>query len=190
MTIAEQYIGKVAELYNVPDSALDKMYNNTAEIDRAFTGYCWDDISWALARYYDRKNDKTRPRIAQILAILEASDRKREILADSYENDTPAFTYPKTNIRIIQATFDRLINALVDCCVLPNDQGQFNGCASLLDENGNIMLNPKQELQAQVAVAVARYPNAFAPFPNMTWLEQLALAVQNHFITLHRRTWA
>jgi len=190
MTIAEEYIGKVAELYNVPGSALDKMYNNTAEIDRAFTGYCWEDISWALARYYDRKNDKTRPRIAQILAILEASDRKRENLAVQYENDTPAYTRPKTSINIILSTFEHLIDILVECNVLPDSQGNFVGKCALLDENNNVMLNPQQTLRWWVEKAVSTHPNAFARFPSMTWLEQLALCLQNNFITLRKRTFA
>lgn len=190
MTIAEQYIGKVATLYNVPDSALDKMYANASEIDRAFAGYSWDDISWALARYYDRKNDKTRPRIAQIVAILESADKKRENLPTDTQNDYPAITRPKTNINIILSTFERLIDTLVDCSVLPSADGKFVGTSVLLDENGVVMLNPTQKLQWWVADAVMAHPNAFAKFPGMTWLEQLALCVQNNYITLRKRTFA
>lgn len=192
MSIAEQYIAKSNELYTVKKEDIDQMYQNADEINKAFAGYAWEDVSWALSRFYSHKNDKTRPRIAQILAILEASDRKRDYVEDE-DDDTevkPLYPRPRTNIRIIQDSFNKLIDVLMDCNVIPDKDGHFNGHASLLCDDGFVMLNPVQNLRWQVEDAIKAHPNAFAPFPDMTLWEQLALAVQNHFITLHRRTWA
>lgn len=128
----------------------------------------------------------------QILAILEASDRKRDYVEDE-DDDTevkPLYPRPRTNIRIIQDSFNKLIDVLMDCNVIPDKDGHFNGHASLVCDDGFVMLNPVQNLRWQVEDAINAHPNAFAPFPDMTLWEQLALAVQNHFITLHRRTWA
>ena len=186
MTIAKQYIGKIAELYNVADSALDKMYGNAEQIDHAFEGYAWEDISRAISRYYDRKNDKTRPRIAQIVAILE-SERVEKVPTVDYAPKTE--TRPTTQLNAIKATFNKLIDVMIDCSVLPSDNGQFIGSASLLNQDGTLMLNPQQTLQWQLDGVVNDYPELFMAYPNLTFWEKLAIAIQNKKITLRRRTW-
>ena len=187
MTIAKQYIGKIAELYNVADSALDKMYGNADQIEHAFEGYAWDDISRAISRYYDRKNDKTRPRIAQIIAILE-SERVEKVPIVDY-GPKPQ-TRPTTKLNAIKSTFNNLIDAMIDCCVLPNDNGEFTGSASLLNADGTLMLNPIHCLQWEVEAIERDYPELFMAYPNLTFWEKLAIAVQNKKIKLRRRTWA
>lgn len=186
MTIAKQYIGKIAELYNVADSALDKMYGNAEQIDHAFDGYAWEDISRAIARYYDRKNDKTRPRIAQIIAILE-SERVERMPTVDY---APVVEMrPTTQLNAIKSVFNKLIDVMVDCGVIPASNGQFVGYASLLNQDGTVMLNPQQSLQWQVAGVEQEYPELFMAYQNLTFWEKLAIAVQNKKITLRRRTW-
>ena len=187
MTIAKQYIGKIAELYNVADSALDKMYDNADQIEHAFEGYAWDDISRAISRYYDRKNDKTRPRIGQIIAILESERVEKAPTVTDY-GPKPEMR-PVTKLNAIKATFNKLIDVMIDCSVLPNENGQFGGSASLLNNDGTLMLNPQQCLLWQVKAIEQEYPELFMAYPNLTFWEKLAIAVQNKKITLRRRTW-
>ncbi|MBO5704919.1 MAG: hypothetical protein J6R99_02785 [Alphaproteobacteria bacterium] len=190
--IADQFINLLVELYDLDTENATQLRNGADLIEKSLGQYYWEDVRNAVNYYFVRKNDKTRPTLGKILAILETNPdvKKRAEIEDDDTEVKPLYPRPRTNIRIIQDSFNRLIDVLMDCNVIPDKDGHFNGHASLVCDDGFVMLNPVQNLRWQVEDAINAHPNAFAPFPDMTLWEQLALAVQNHFITLHRRTWA
>lgn len=63
------------ELYTLSDKDADKMRSASSEYDDALKDYFWEDIKKAIDNFWRWKNDKTRPRLAQILATLETETK-------------------------------------------------------------------------------------------------------------------
>lgn len=188
MSIANQYIGTLVDIWGLDDKAKDKLYSNTDKIDEAFDGYGWGDINHAISIYYTRKSDKTYPKIAQILAILEANNAERiESIADTLVTNTQ----PKTKLFAIRDTFDRMIQVLTDAGVLPDDNGKLHNTVSIVDPISKLpLLNPGQWLKWKLADAEKDNPQIFAPYPYTTFYERLALAIQNKLILFSVRDWS
>lgn len=187
--IAEKFIDLVAKLYDLSDKAIEAMRVNGAEIDGALGGYYWEDIKDAVNTYFVRKNDKTRPTLAKILALLETNDRVKKRVPEPDENK---YHLPRTQLWSIRDTFDAVIRTMVQCKILepenPIDAPVAPGY-SLVDATGTPMINPKQFLRWQVADAKAVRPDVFAPYKSTSFWEDLAIAVQARLITLRVRDW-
>lgn len=64
--------------------------------DAAFKAYDLSDVLTAIDEYWNFKNNKTSPRVAQILAILNS---KREVEKDSFSVDAQASRFDESNWR-------------------------------------------------------------------------------------------
>lgn len=183
--IATLYINELAELYNVSDKNREKMYDGAEQINKSLGQYYWDDIKHALQKFYTYHNDKSRPRLAQIIALLESNPNitKREPEPQAITEPELMLDMPTTNIYTIKGTFNRIVDVLIRGGVLPNEHGKYANTNPILHDDGSVVLNPMQWLRWQVDDAKATRPDLFAPFPNATILEQIAIGVQNKLIT-------
>lgn len=190
MTNAVRFIDLLCKLYNLTDKQRQQMENNIPEIDEEFKGYEWDDIREKVNLYYARKNDKTRPAIAQILAMLESDSAVvRSVVAP-----VPAvlsYSRPTTKLFTISSTFDRLIDILIDGGVLPDSDGSFHNDKSLVDPDTNeVILQPIAWLVAKTNVAMMERPECFVSYQFASPLERVAVALQNRLITFGLRNWS
>lgn len=64
--------------------------------DAAFKAYDLSDVLTAIDEYWNFKNNKTSPRVAQILAILNS---KKEVEKDSFSVDAQASRFDESNWR-------------------------------------------------------------------------------------------
>ncbi len=188
-TIAMKYIDEIADRYKITDKDREKLESNQNQINVALGDYYWDDIKDAINTYFVRKNDKTRPTLAQIVALLETNDRVKKRVPEPEENK---YHLPRTQLWSIRDTFDAVIRAMVQCKILepenPIDAPVAPGY-SLVDATGTPMINPKQFLRWQVADAKAVRPDVFAQYKSTSFWEDLAIAVQARLITLRVRDW-
>lgn len=191
---SQKYIDEVSALYVLDDKALAKLERGRMELDRLFGDYWWHDVKDAIAHYYTRKNDKSRPLMNQVAAILSTWEREGRIDRREPVIDTPAplYTLPKTKIWSIADTFSRVINTMVQCKILapeyPSQAPQGAGW-SLIGDNGLPVLNVKQTLRWLVSDAKAQRPDLFAKYPHATFWEEVAIAVQGGMINLKIRKW-
>lgn len=189
--IAEKFIDLIAKLYDMSDKAVDTMRNNATEIERVLGDYYWDDVRAAVNLYFARKNDKTRPTLAKILALLETDRNVKKRVPDP-ELEPDEYHLPRTKLGSIQDAFDRVIKAMIRCEILkpenPMDAPMAPGY-SLLDTNNLPMLNPKRRLREMTTAAKNRRPDLFAPYPSLSFWEELAVAVQHGLIHLRVRDW-
>lgn len=189
--IAEKFIDLIAKLYDMSDKAVDTMRNNGTEIERVLGDYYWDDVRAAVNLYFARKNDKTRPTLAKILALLETDRNVKKRVPDP-ELEPDEYYLPRTQLWTIQDAFDRVINAMVMCEILAPEKPTDKPLAprySLLDTNNLPMLNPKRRLRAMVTAAKNRRPDLFAAYPSLSFWESLAVAVQHGLVHLRLRDW-
>ena len=185
--IAELYINEIANLYLSSDKDLDKLRAGSDKINQLLGCYYWDDVRHALHTYYARKNDKTRPMLAQIVALLETNRMVEKRLPDIPAVKT--YRRPTTSIRAIQVAFDNLVQTLVDCGQIQDTDGSFRNSHVILEENGSPMLNPMQVLQWKLNSVKRHNPELFFMWPHANNLEQLAIAVMNKKIVLRVREW-
>ena len=192
MTNAEKFIDLVGKLYNLNEKQILQMQNNIPEIDAEFSKYTWDDIKNKTNLFYARKNDKSRPRVCQILALLESDPKITPYEPEpEYEPEPVYKPIPTTKIWSIQGTFDKLVDILTAGGVLPDRCGNYTNTRSIVNPDTDLpVLNPMQWLGWRLADAKNNRPDIFAPFPNANTLEQLALAIQNNLITFKVRDWA
>lgn len=188
--IAHDYIAAVADLYNINDKVLGKMYDGADQINEALGKYYWDDVLHALQKFYTYHSDKSRPRLAQIIALLE-SDRDVKPREPELKTVDNRFCLPKTNLWSINETFNKLVSVLVDAGVIPNDKGELSIKRSIVDPKTDLpVLNPYQWLRWQLNQAMGARPDIFVSVPVKTFYEHLALAVQNKLITIRVRDWS
>ena len=107
--IAKEYISKLTDLYALSENVIAKMQQNADKITSAFKGYSWDHIEWAVDFYYVRKNDKTYPRMAQILAILNTNKEIKRVEDDPLEHKE--LVMPTTRIWDLQKVFAEVCRA-------------------------------------------------------------------------------
>lgn len=188
-TIAMKYIDEIADRYKITDKDREKLESNQNQINVALGDYYWDDVKDAINTYFVRKNDKTRPTLAQIVALLETNDRVKKRVPEPDENK---YHLPRTQLWSIRDTFDAVIRTMVQCKILepenPIDAPVAPGY-SLVDATGTPMINPKQFLRWQVADAKAVRPDVFAQYKSTSFWEDLAIAVQQRLVTLRVRDW-
>lgn len=187
--IAEKFIDLIAKLYDLSDKAIDTMRGNAAEIDSVLGAYYWADVKDAVNLYFARKNDKTRPTLAKVLALLETNEKVKKRVPDA-KPDT--YHLPRTQLWTIRDAFDHVIKAMVMCEILkpenPMDTPLRPGY-SLLDSDNLPMINPKRRLRAMVTAAKNRRPDLFAQYKSLSFWEELAICVQNHLVKLRIRDW-
>ena len=187
--IAEKYIAELSRLYPISDKGADKLRDASDQIDAALGCYYWADVRVAIEKYFRTQSDKQRPRIAQIVQILENTRGVSKIEPDPEPDE---YHLPRTQLWSIADTFKRVIRAMVMCEVLkpenPMDAPVAPGY-SLLDTNNLPMLNPKRRLREMVTAAHNRRPEVFAQHPTRTFWEALAVAVQNDLVQLRMRDW-
>lgn len=191
MTNAEKYIDLVGKLYNQSPKQMQQMEHNIPEIDNELKKYSWEDIKAKTNLFYARKNDKSRPRLSQILALLESDPNVQAVEEEPTLDDVPRYNRPKTKIWSIMTTFNKLVDILTDCGVIADEHGEYRTSKSLVNPETNlVVLNPRQWLQWRIDDAMNDRPDLFVKFPNAKWLEQLAIAVENKLVSLHVRDWA
>lgn len=186
--IAELYISEIADLYLSSEKDLDKLRAGVDKINQLLGDYYWDDVRHALHFYYARKNDKTRPMLAQIVALLETNKDVQKRIPDV--GPVKQWHRPTTNIRAIQPTFDKLVQILIDCGYIQNDNGKFKNTHALIGDDGMPMVGAMHTLNSRVATVVRCHPDLFYLWPHANKLEQLAIAVMNKKIVLRVREWS
>lgn len=92
--INELYVGDTTdeEIIRFAEKNTEKV----AAWDAAFKAYDLSDVLTAIDEYWNFKNNKTSPRVAQILAILNS---KREVEKDSFSVDAQASRFDESNWR-------------------------------------------------------------------------------------------
>ncbi len=131
MEQANTYIEQIAELYNVSDKVVEKMKENKETIQQELQNFFPYDIKVAINKHYKYKNDKERPKLAQIIAQLtgiesiekktkeqiEMQRFKTELeISDNFKNQC------KKSIEKYKFSSERkeLINQGIDCFKLDN----------------------------------------------------------------------
>lgn len=191
MTNAEKFIDLVGKLYNMNEKQILQMQNNIPEIDAELGKYYWDDIKNKTNLYYARKNDKSRPRVCQILALLETDQNVKQQIKEDVEPVKSNWSRPHTNLWSITETFNKLVDVLMDGGVIPDEKGEFKNIRSLVDpETDKVILNPKEWLKFKLIQAQQQKPECFVKYQFATTLEQLSVALQNNLITFKVRDWA
>lgn len=187
--IAEKYIAELSRLYPISDKGADKLRDASDQIDAALGCYYWTDVRGAIEKYFRTQSDKQRPRIAQIVQILENTRGISKIQPDPEPDE---YHLPRTKLWSIQDAFDRVIKAMVMCEILkpenPMDTPLRPGY-SLLESDNLPMINPKRRLRAMVTAAKNRRPDLFAQYKSLSFWEELAICVQNHLVKLRIRDW-
>ena len=186
---SEKYIAKIAELYKVGDKDLEKMYGGAEQIDRALERFAWGDIEAAIDWFYVHKSDKSRPTLAAICAVLNTWVLEQKIARIPDEPEVRGYALPRTNIFSIAVTFDRLVEILVKCGLIPDGQNEIRATHSLVDKNGAPITNPMQVLRWRVFDAINARPDLFVKFPNASFLERLAIALDNQLVKIRVRDW-
>lgn len=74
----------IIELYSISEKAADTMLQNAGEYEEAFKDYYEADIKEAVKKYWRYKNDKTRPKVAHIIAMMDEVKEKRKQEEDLY----------------------------------------------------------------------------------------------------------
>lgn len=186
---AIKYMNLVNDLYDV-NLQLDQEQLRNA--DTALKPYKEYDIEKAIRYYYSKKNTSVAPKISQIVAILSTWVDDKNIGLD-IDTTMPEIKHilPKTNIYTIKSVFDKLVGVLVRAGVIMNQDGKFENTHSLVDPDTDLpMLNPQQKLRWMVGDVKKEQPDLFCKFKNTTWIEDLAIALQNNLIKIKVRDWS
>lgn len=190
MTNAENFVELVADLYSLKDPEIKKMQNSIPEIDAELKKFYWSDIKAKVQVYFARKNDKSRPRLSQILALLEADPNVQPVPEELKLDNVTGYVRPTTKIWSITHTFNKLVNVLTDAGVLVSEDGKYHNIRSLVNpQTDELVLNPRQWLGWQISDAIKARPDLFVKFPYATWIEQLAIAIENKLVSFKIRDW-
>lgn len=191
MTNADKFVELIAELYPMGDKQATQMQRNSGEIENELSKYYWDDIKAKVQYFYARKNDKSRPRIGQILALLETDPKITPRIEPDPEPVETHWNRPRTKLWSITDTFNKLVDVLMDGGVIPDENGEYRNVSSLVDPaTDQVILNPKQWLQFKLIQAQQDRPECFVKYQFAKPLEQMAVAIQNNLITFKVRNWA
>lgn len=176
MKKADNYIGLIADMYSLTDKVQDKLYANADLIEKEFENYNWEDIKWAIQKYYAYKNDKTYPKLCHILAILDSAGKKL-----IKEEPLPDIKKPATKINELKDVFEKV-------CLLLYSQGVFwneyfakvkdlpFGNKSYIDEKTGKIMNKQWIWDDSVATLQRNYPQEYNKFKYLTLIEKYALA--------------
>lgn len=194
MTIGQQYIDLIAEIYGLEESDVADMKANENRYTDALNAYYWEDVKSAINHFFTRKSDKTAPRMAQILAILETWENEKRIdRTEPIPEQATPYSLPKTKIWAIATTFEKMISIMVKCGILEPERKidpQQSTDFSLIDPQTELpVLNPRQWLLWQVNDAIKARPEIFAPYSHLSFWESLAFCLQNKLIVLRVRDW-
>ena len=175
MTKAEKYINLISEMYSLSDKIVDKISNNADLIDKELEHYIWDDVKFAIEKYYTYKNDKTYPKLCHILAILNTSGKRIEP-----QDPIPDIQPPYTNIREIQDIFMKVCEILhVDGIFCDDYFGKVKnlrqGNKTFITKDGKIW-NKKWIWDDAVDRLKRNFPQEWNKFRHLTTTEKYALA--------------
>lgn len=191
MTISERYIYKIQSLYGLSEETVKKMHAGAAEIDKVFDPYAWNDIEAAINNRY-LHNDKSRPRIGQVLVVLQEWERHGEITRNVPIEDAPRSTFPRTNILDISVTFSRLMDIMVECGIVapefPTNRPKGT-LKSLVDMEGKLIISPRQWLQWKISDAKSACSAAFSKYKALNFWEQVAIGIDAGQIKFRVRDW-
>lgn len=184
--IAQQYAKLISELYNTKINPLAP--EQEQGLEQKLGIYEWADVKQSIQKYFI-KNNKTAPNLTQILAIIETNPKIhiKTIEIDETQKYTPL---PTTNLWSITQTFDKLVQILVESGIIPDTHGKYNNAKGLIDpKTDQPITNPKQWIKWQTETAIKQRPDLFAKFPNTTYIEALAIAIQNGLVKIKIRDW-
>lgn len=187
--MVEKYIDKIVDLYSLKEHDIAKLKAGREQISEALEPFCWKDVEGAIDRFYVRVSDKQRPKISQICAILNDWHRQGKIEKTDPETDTtPETIRLRTKIFTICTTFDRMMQIFEESgVVLYADSPR--PISSIMDTRGELILCPRVWLRDQLKSAIRARPDLYAPYPYLTFWEQLAIAFQNKLIRIKVRNW-
>lgn len=190
-----KYIDAVVDMYALKKDKREELENEADVYNNALKKYEWNDIQSAINHFFVRMSDKTRPRLSQILAILESwrDTGKIQVFEPEPEPDDKPnpFARPTTKIWSIKDAFDKMIDIFIDGGVIPDDKGNVKNIRSIIDPITDLpVLNPIMWFGWKLEAVKQTRPDLFARFPNATNLEQLAIALQNKLIPFKVRDWA
>ena len=188
-----KYIDAVVDMYALKKDKREELENGVEEYNIALKKYEWNDIQSAINHFFVRINDKTRPRLSQILAILESwRDTGKIQVFEPEPDDAPnLFARPTTKIWSIKDTFDKMIDVFVEGGVIPDEKGNITNARSIIDPVTDLpVLNPIMWFGWKLEDVKQTRPDLFARFPHADKLEQLAIALQNKLIPFKVRDWA
>lgn len=184
--IAQQYTKLISELYNTKINPLAPEQEH--ELEQKLGIYEWADIKQSIQKYFI-KNNKTAPNLTQILAIIETNP-KIHMKAIEIDESQKYILLPTTNLWSITQTFDKLVQILVESGIIPDTHGKYNNAKGLIDpKTDQPITNPKQWIKWQTETAIKQRPDLFAKFPNTTYIEALAIAIQNGLVKIKIRDW-
>lgn len=193
MTNTEKYINAIADLYNLKENAIETLKSGSDQIETVVGKYFWCDVESAINHYYVYISDKSRPRIAQINAILATWERNKKIMQTMPVIEEPVKNkLPTTNLFVLKSTFTKMLDILVKCGILEPENPEDKPATpthSLIDKNGLPVLAPQQWLKWQVNDAMKMAPDIYAKYPNLTFWEQLAVGLANKLIVFRVRDW-
>lgn len=193
ITNAERFIDLVGKLYNLPEKAIEQMSANISEINSELGKYSWEDVEHKIQFYYVRKNDKSRPSVAHIIALLETDPNV--IPLDTEPSSEPEkhhyYHRPNTNLFTIKSTFEKLVDILIAGGVITDSDGTRHNEKSLVDPDTDmVILEPIHWLVQKTDAAMLSHPEYFLPYKFATPLERVAVALQNQLITFKVRDWS
>ena len=186
MKISELYLDKIKDLYELDGEVLGEYLRGKEQLDKMLDGYEWKDINVAINRYYNRRSSVTPPKVQQIIAIAE--DNGAEKWVSDY--GVGKYELPRTNLAVLKEAFEKMIGIMVNCGVLPNEDGKFDAIGSLVDPANELpMLSPKQNLEWMVEDVEKENPELFEKFDYLSFWEKLAICLKNKKVKLRVRNW-
>ena len=186
MKISELYLDKIKDLYELDAEVMGEYLRGKEQLDKMLDGYEWKDINVAINRYYNRRSSVTPPKVQQIIAIAE--DNGAEKWVSDY--GVGKYELPRTNLGVLKETFEKMIGVMVNCGVLPNEDGKFDAIGSLVDPANELpMLSPKQNLEWMVEDVEKENPELFEKFDYLSFWEKLAICLKNKKVKLRVRNW-
>ncbi len=174
MDKAKKYIDLLQQIWGLPKDVYTKMTNNSDLIEKEFDNYLWDDIKWAVQKYYTHKSDKTFPKICHIVAILEATGKRV-----AYEEPVEDIQKPTTNIRAIQDVFMVVCQKLYMDGIFYNEW--FDKCEHLPYGN-KIYIKDEKIMNKQwiwddaVSTFIRNYPQEYNKFKQLSLVEKYVFA--------------
>lgn len=175
MNKADKYINMLTEMYVLSDKVQEKLKNNKDLIEKHLENYTWDDIEFAIQRYYTFKNDKTYPKLCHIIAILKSTGKEIQ------KEDIPEIKKPTTNIRELKDVFDTVClklhqDGIFWCEYLQKVKKIPYGSKQYLDLKTRKLVNKQWAWDDAIATMQRNFPQEYNKFQYMTTIETYALA--------------
>lgn len=176
MEKASKYIKLITEMYVLSDKIKEKLNNNQELIEKSLENYYWDDIKYAIEKYYTYKNDKTYPKLCHITAILNATGKEIK-----KEEPVPEIEPPRTNIRQIQDVFMEVCTKLHQdgifwCEYLEKIKNIPFGNKNYINSKTGIMESKRWEWDKAISNLIMNFPQEYNKFKHLTTTEKYALA--------------